>query len=112
MNLDDLAGRLTCTVPEAGQALGIGRDAAYAAAARGEIPTLSLGRTLRVPVAKLLQMLGVTKDIDPAPPDIRERPGFSAGATQSVQAGGLKLDTIVSQPTDSAQQLRRQGGAR
>jgi len=112
MILDDLAGRLTCTVPEAGQLLGIGRDAAYAAAARGEIPTLSLGRTLRVPVAKLLELVGVTKDIDPAPPDIRERPGAETGATQSDQVGAFKLDTSVPQPTDSAQQARRRGGVR
>jgi len=50
--------RLTCTVPEAGRYLGVGRDAAYAAAARGEIPTLRLGRRLVVPVQLLLRMLG------------------------------------------------------
>ena len=89
MKSDDLAGRLTCSVPEAGQLLGIGRDAAYAAAARGEIPTLSLGRTLRVPVAKLLQMLGVTKDIDPAPPEHKKRPRGQRGRiTKHFKAGG------------------------
>jgi excisionase family DNA binding protein len=56
--LDDLAGRLTCTVEEAGEALSIGRSAAYAAARRGEIPTLRLGRTLRVPVPRLLELVG------------------------------------------------------
>jgi hypothetical protein len=112
VNLEDLTGRLTCSVPEAGQACGIGRDAAYAAAERGEIPTLRLGRTLRVPVGKLLQMLGATPDIDPAPPDTEERPGAETGATQSDQAGGLRLETIISQPTDSTQQARRQAGAR
>jgi excisionase family DNA binding protein len=63
----DLAGRLTCSVPEAGQLLGIGRDAAYAAAARGEIPTLRLGRSLRVPVPKLLELLGVTPENSAGP---------------------------------------------
>src|ERR1035438_9678615 len=53
-------GRLTVSVPEAGRMLGIGRDAAYAAAARGEIPTLRLGRTLRVSVPQILELLGVT----------------------------------------------------
>jgi len=52
-------GRLTVSVPEAGQMLGIGRDAAYAAAKRGQIPTLTLGRTKRVSVAKLMELLGV-----------------------------------------------------
>jgi excisionase family DNA binding protein len=37
------------TVPEAGQRLGIGRNQAYAAAKRGEIPTIKIGRSLRVP---------------------------------------------------------------
>lgn len=59
----DLTGRLTCTVPEAGRALGIGKDAAYAAAERGQIPTLRLGRRLVVPVPRLLELLGVTQDM-------------------------------------------------
>ena len=50
--------RLTCSVPEAARLLGIGRDAAYAAAARGEIPTLRLGRRLVVPLAQLESLLG------------------------------------------------------
>jgi excisionase family DNA binding protein len=58
LTLDDIRNCATITVPEAGQVLGIGRDAAYAAAARGEIPVLTLGRSLRVPVPKLLRLLG------------------------------------------------------
>lgn len=49
--------RLTITIPEAGRLLGIGRDAAYRAAKRGEIPTLRLGRRLVVPIAGLERML-------------------------------------------------------
>lgn len=60
MNVEQLAERVTVTVPEAGQVLGIGRDAAYAAAHRGEIPTLKLGHRLVVPVPRLLSLLGVT----------------------------------------------------
>ncbi len=60
MNLASLAGRLTVTVPEAGQLLGIGRDAAYAAAERGEIPCLRFGRKLVVPVPRLLDLLGAS----------------------------------------------------
>ena len=44
--------------PTAGQALGLGRNAAYGAAERGEIPVLRFGRKLRVPTARLLEMLG------------------------------------------------------
>lgn len=58
MNVDEIKGRATISVVEAGMVLGIGRDAAYAAASRGEIPTLRLGRRLRVPVGRLLDLLG------------------------------------------------------
>ena len=40
----------TVSVPQAGKIfLGIGRDASYQAAARGDIPVLRVGRLLRVP---------------------------------------------------------------
>jgi excisionase family DNA binding protein len=42
---------LTITVPEAGaKYFGLSRDASYAAAQRGDIPTIRIGRLLRVPV--------------------------------------------------------------
>ncbi len=47
----------TVSVPEAGKALGIGKDAAYAAARDGSIPTIRLGRLLRVPKAALNRLL-------------------------------------------------------
>jgi hypothetical protein len=65
----DIAGLPTVSVPVAGQVLGIGRDAAYAAADRGEIPVLRLGRSLRVPVPKLLEMLGVSNG-SAGPPEV------------------------------------------
>lgn len=55
---DDLRGRATISVEEAGALLGIGRSGAYGAAGRGEIPTLRIGRRLVVPTARLLRMLG------------------------------------------------------
>jgi excisionase family DNA binding protein len=45
------------TVEEAGVELRLGRNAAYAAAARGEIPTIRIGRLLRVPTAAFNRML-------------------------------------------------------
>jgi excisionase family DNA binding protein len=42
--------------------LGISRSAAYRAVARGEIPTIRIGRRLLVPTAKLYAMLGWTTD--------------------------------------------------
>jgi hypothetical protein len=50
--------RKTLTVPEAGALyFGLQRDASYAAAARGDFPTIRIGRTLRVPVAAMERML-------------------------------------------------------
>ena len=45
------------SVPEAGRRLGLGRNAAYAAAARNEIPTLRFGRKLVVPLPLLEKLL-------------------------------------------------------
>jgi hypothetical protein len=48
----------TISVPEAGRRyLGLGRNASYAAAANGEIPTVSVGRLLRVPVRAMERKL-------------------------------------------------------
>ena len=47
----------TISVPEAGVVLGLGRNAAYAAAARGEIPVIRIGSLLRVPMAALQRLL-------------------------------------------------------
>jgi hypothetical protein len=49
---------LTLAVPEAGRRyFGLSRNASYAAAERGEIPTIRIGRLLRVPVRALEQLL-------------------------------------------------------
>jgi len=48
----------TLTVPEAGRIyFDLGRNASYAAAARGEIPTIRVGRLLRVPIAAMEKLL-------------------------------------------------------
>ena len=57
--IPDPADTPTISVEEAGHWLGLGRSAAYEAARRGEIPTLRFNRSLRVPTAKLRQMLGI-----------------------------------------------------
>jgi excisionase family DNA binding protein len=44
--------------PEVGQMLDLSRPAVYAAAQRGEIPTIRIGRLLKVPKAAFDQMLG------------------------------------------------------
>jgi hypothetical protein len=49
---------LTLSVPEAGKRyFGLCLTASYDAAARGEIPTIRIGRLLRVPVRALERML-------------------------------------------------------
>ena len=53
--------RLTIGVPEAGKRfLGLSRNGSYDAAARGEIPTIRVGRLLRVPVRAMERMLDAT----------------------------------------------------
>jgi hypothetical protein len=48
----------TITVPKAGATyFGLCRAASYSAAARGEIPTIRIGRLLRVPIRAMEQML-------------------------------------------------------
>lgn len=49
--------RLAISVPEAGRLLGLGRNGAYAAAARGDIPTIRIGNLLRVPRVALERLL-------------------------------------------------------
>lgn len=48
---------LTISVPEAGKRLGIGRNAAYEAARRGDLPVLRFGKRLVVPLAALERKL-------------------------------------------------------
>jgi hypothetical protein len=55
--LQKILAEPTTTVPDAGRALGISRNAAYEAAVRGEIKTIRFGRTLRVPTAWLRKQL-------------------------------------------------------
>ncbi|MFK0688013.1 helix-turn-helix domain-containing protein [Mesorhizobium sp. IMUNJ 23033] len=49
--------RATLTVVEAARRLGIGRNQAYEAARRGEIPSIKIGKRLLIPRAQLERML-------------------------------------------------------
>ena len=51
--------KLTLSVTEAGQLLGISRTAAYEGARNGQIPTVRIGKRLLVPRAALKQLLAV-----------------------------------------------------
>lgn len=58
----DQAERLVYTVPEAGRLLGLSRNASYAAAQRGDIPTIQIGRLLLVPKVQFHRMLELTAE--------------------------------------------------
>ena len=49
---------LTYSIPVAGGMAGLSKNASYAAARRGEIPTIKLGGKRRVPGAKWRRILG------------------------------------------------------
>ncbi|HEV3194235.1 MAG TPA: helix-turn-helix domain-containing protein [Polyangiaceae bacterium] len=49
--------QLTFTVSQAAKLLGLSRNVAYEAVARGEIPSLRIGRRLLVPRAALERLL-------------------------------------------------------
>jgi excisionase family DNA binding protein len=49
--------RLVYDVPEAGEMLGLTRNASYEAAKRGDIPTIRIGRLIRVPKTAFHKML-------------------------------------------------------
>lgn len=107
MNLDDLHGRLTITVPEAGEVLGIGRAAAYAAADSGDIPTLRVGRRLIVPVARLRAMLGETEPVGEGVPMVMD----SQELRSLIETAEL-LETLSGRILDSLRAAERaQGGA-
>lgn len=58
MSNDNLTNQpLTYSIPEAGKRAGLGRNAAYAAARRGEIPIIRFGSKMRVPAAKWDRLL-------------------------------------------------------
>jgi excisionase family DNA binding protein len=49
----------TLTVEQASEILGLPARTTYRAAARGEIPSLRIGRRLLVPTGRLLDLLGL-----------------------------------------------------
>lgn len=60
--LKQILAEPTASVPDAGRALGIGRNQAYEAAARGEIKTVRFNRTYRVPTAWLREVLHLDRE--------------------------------------------------
>jgi hypothetical protein len=57
--LQELLSRPTTSVPEAGAILGIECKNTYAAAVKGDIPIIKVGRLKRVPTSWLRKQLGL-----------------------------------------------------
>ena len=51
--------RIGFSIAEAGEMLGLGRQASYRAAKRGDIPTIRMGRKLIVPKAPFYKKFGL-----------------------------------------------------
>jgi hypothetical protein len=75
----------TLSVPEAGRVyFGLGRNASYAAATRGEIPTIWIGGRRRAPVVLLERMLEQADQLRPGPTLSDARSCAGADAAQRV----------------------------
>jgi len=64
--------RLTLSIAEAAELVGISRTTAYELAQSGELPTVRLGRRILVPVNQLAEVLGT--DVDAVLDALRSRP--------------------------------------
>jgi len=64
--------RLTLSIDEAAELVGISRTTAYELAQSGELPTVRLGRRILVPINQLADVLGT--DVDAVLDALRSRP--------------------------------------
>jgi hypothetical protein len=87
MNYDPTAIAKTISVPEAGRRyFGLSRGSSYAAAANGQIPTIRIGRILRVPVIALERMLEIAAErasnpASPKPAEVQKLRGVAPSAS-------------------------------
>ena len=64
MTVEEALSRPTISVPDAGKLFyGLGRNAAYLAAQKGDIPTIKIGGRIMVPVVPLAEKLGLRSTI-------------------------------------------------
>ena len=86
----------TVSVEQAGRWFGLGRSAAYVAAARGELPTLRFnGHTLRVPVAAARTLLGLPMSDEPV--RMSDEPAESCDRAVTSRTDSL-VGAVVSAP--------------
>ena len=92
--------RLTMTVQEAAEVIGISRTSAYLCAARGELPTRRFGRRVLVLVAPFLAMLdddsgrlnaAGDRHNDQDPWDLRQLEGTSSCSAQVTTSSTERL---------------------
>ena len=57
-----LTEEVSIPVEVAGEALGVGRSAAYSAIRNGEIPSIRIGRRITVPTAAIRRMLQIEEN--------------------------------------------------
>ena len=58
--------RLTYSVAEAAEALGVAKSSAYEAVRRGDIPSIRFGGRILIPKVAIAELLGI-KWIEPSP---------------------------------------------
>ena len=63
----DSSQRLTYSIKETAQVLGLSRNSVYQGCQRGEIPSIRVGKRILIPKAALLRILETTKN-DGSPP--------------------------------------------
>ena len=69
-----MQARLTYTVPEVAELLGISRSSAYECVRRGEIPALTLGRRVVIAKAAIDAPIGIARNDVGEPAVGEERP--------------------------------------
>jgi excisionase family DNA binding protein len=74
MGLPDPRETPTLSVDEVTELLGWGRSAVYEGVRRGELPALRIGHRIRIPTAKLLELLGIVEEKHVAQPATAEPP--------------------------------------
>jgi excisionase family DNA binding protein len=72
---------VTVSVPEAARILGIGRNTAYVAVRRGDLPAVRIGGRIVVPVHRLVGLIDGDEPEKRGTPDRSRRPGAGGGVT-------------------------------
>jgi excisionase family DNA binding protein len=74
VQLPDPRDKPTLSVDEVAAILGFGRSSVYAAVRQGTIPALRIGSRIRIPTARLRELIGDPEQAVPASPPITEAP--------------------------------------